>query len=253
LVLRWAWRVGFYGYSALGTDRYPPFSFSAPADYPATLDVPYPAQLSRGLPLVGSWLRGLPQFIIISVPGGSTLVAAHFGGLITVLALVAGVLVLVTASYPPGLFDSVMGLNRWVFRVVAFALLMCPEYPPFRGACGLHGNACFSEGQGRSASGAVSRVPASDDGRLVDRAPSVDRPGEAYELRVRPRERRRRGRALPGDGARLSGRRIVVPDLLGDQLSVVGSAGHGGQIRLGTAAGGESVLAALPGEDRPRS
>jgi len=127
-VLRWAWRVGFYGYSALGTDRYPPFSFEVEAGYPATLEVPYPEHLSRGLVLVKWWLLAIPQYIIVAVLAGG----AYFSGLIAILALFAAVAVLFTARYPKGMFDFVMGLNRWVFRVLVYALLMRDEYPPFR-------------------------------------------------------------------------------------------------------------------------
>ncbi|MCH8893177.1 MAG: DUF4389 domain-containing protein, partial [Chloroflexi bacterium] len=65
-VLRWTWRVGYYSYSALGTDRYPPFSLKA-VDYPATFDVEYPEQLSRGLVLVKSWLLAVPHYIVVSI------------------------------------------------------------------------------------------------------------------------------------------------------------------------------------------
>src|SRR5579859_5297552 len=145
-VLRWSWRVAYYTYSALGTDRYPPFSLNEEPDYPATLDVAYPGRLSRGLVLVKWWLLAIPHYIIVgALTGGGLWVAWNSGqhnsswpGLIGLLAIVAAVVLAVTGKYPRQIFDLVLGLDRWVLRVAAYAALMTDEYPPFRLDLGEH-------------------------------------------------------------------------------------------------------------------
>lgn len=144
-VLRWSWRVNYYGYSALGTDRYPPFSLAEAADYPAHLDVPYPERLSRGLVLVKWWLLALPHYIVLSILVGGGLWAssgattdpgwnavAGGAGLITLLLLIAAIVLLFTGRYPKSLYDFVLGINRWALRVAAYTALMTDRYPPFR-------------------------------------------------------------------------------------------------------------------------
>lgn len=127
-VLRWTWRVGFYGYQALGTDRYPPFTLRA-GGYPADLDIPYPEKLSRRLALVKWWLLAIPHYVIVGVLLGG--IGLHWGGLVLILTLFAGVMLLFTSRYPVDLFKIIVGANRWSFRVLAYVALMTDRYPPF--------------------------------------------------------------------------------------------------------------------------
>lgn len=127
--LRWTWRVGFYSYQALGTDTYPPFSLKA-GGYPADLEIAYPEHLSPGRALVKWWLLAIPHYAVLSlIQGGGVW---YYGGLVVVLTLIAGVSMLFTGRYPADLFRFVMGLNRWSYRVAAYAALMTDTYPPFR-------------------------------------------------------------------------------------------------------------------------
>jgi hypothetical protein len=149
-VLRWSWRVGFYANSALGTDRYPPFTL-ARTDYPADFDVAYPEHLSHGLVLVKSWLLAIPQLIIVGLLTGNLLywwTASNDWGsgyqstagisFLGLLVFVGGFFLLITRQYPRALFDFVVGINRWVFRVLSYVALMRDEYPPFRLDQGQH-------------------------------------------------------------------------------------------------------------------
>jgi hypothetical protein len=138
-VLRWSWRVGFYSFSANGTDRYPPFTLGPAPDYPAGLDVAYPEKLSRGLVLVKWWLLAIPHYVVLGILFGGTRTVWTDGGaaqvtttgLLSWLVLVAVVALLFTSRYPRRLFELIMGFNRWAFRVVAYVALLTDQYPPF--------------------------------------------------------------------------------------------------------------------------
>ena len=119
-LLRWSWRVNFYSFQAGGTDQYPPFSFGSRADYPADVLVEYPETSSR---LTGffRWLLIIPHWII----------TAFLSEIVGILVFFALVIVLFTGRYPKSMFDIIMGLNRWVYRVNAYGWLLVDDYPPF--------------------------------------------------------------------------------------------------------------------------
>ncbi|MCP2292005.1 DUF4389 domain-containing protein [Nocardia amikacinitolerans] len=143
-VMRWNWRVSFYALTVLGTDKYPPFHLRPDADYPADLEVDYPETLHRGLVLIKWWLLAIPHYLIIgALMSGAIGTAMQDNGsdawnvvlawpVIYLLLAVALIALLFTAVYPKGMYDFVVGINRWAIRVQAYASLMRDEYPPFR-------------------------------------------------------------------------------------------------------------------------
>jgi Domain of unknown function (DUF4389) len=145
-VMRWSWRVHYYGYWALGTDRYPPFALAEVPDYPAHLDVAYPERLSRGLIFV-KWLLALPHLLILAIfVGGGLWLGTRAGAtndawdnganagisLVGLLVLIAAIVLLFTGRYPAPVYDFVIGMDRWALRVGPYVALMTDRYPPFR-------------------------------------------------------------------------------------------------------------------------
>ena len=146
--LRWAIRLTAYAY--LLTDKYPPFSGRADSDYPVTIEVETPGELSRlttlfRFPVIPtlSWSTGnsgsrwkwepsfftglpmtLPHAVILfflGIVAGFFLFLAWFG-------------IVFTGRYPRVFFDYVTWFFHWDIRVFGYALLLTDKYPPFSGS-----------------------------------------------------------------------------------------------------------------------
>lgn len=121
-VLRWSWRVMNYRFPMNTTDRYPPFSLKADPDYPGDLDVDYPEKLVNWAVLIKWWLLALPLIIMCWA----------MEPLLQVLCVISAVRLLVRGTVSEDMFDLLMGMVRWRYRVAAYVSLMSDEYPPFR-------------------------------------------------------------------------------------------------------------------------
>jgi hypothetical protein len=119
-VMRWGWRVNFYG-GLLATDKYPPFSLDPDPNYPADLSIEYPEKLNNGLVLVKFWLLAIPHYIIVWL----------LFYVFELLVLVVAIVLLFTGKYLPELFKINMGINRWMYRVYAY-IEMTDMYPTFK-------------------------------------------------------------------------------------------------------------------------
>ena len=107
-------------YLALMRDEYP----STDEQQAVHLELDYPdaaRDLKRWMPLV-KWFLAIPHYIVLAVLG----VAAF------ICVVIAWFAIIFTGRYPRGLFDFVLGVNRWSLRVSAYMwLLITDKYPPF--------------------------------------------------------------------------------------------------------------------------
>jgi small-conductance mechanosensitive channel len=99
-------------------------STSSPRDYPIRFDVEYPEEIARWH--VFNWLLAIPQLIVIYL----------LGIVLQVMVVIAFFAILFTKKWPRGLFDFTVQIQRWTLNVIAYVLILRPEYPPFSGEPG---------------------------------------------------------------------------------------------------------------------
>lgn len=119
-VVNWLrWQANVNAYAGLLRDEYPPFSWE-PGKYPVTLELEYPDEMNRWLPLV-KWLLVIPNLIVFLL----------FAIVALFLWVIAWFAILFTGSIPKGIFDYLVGIMRWSVRINAYVYLLTDAYPPF--------------------------------------------------------------------------------------------------------------------------
>jgi hypothetical protein len=117
-LLHFETKVGAYMF--LLTDQYP----STDEEQSVHLEIDFPdvkADLNRYLPLV-KWFLAIPHYFVLFFLG----IGAVFA------TIIAWFSIMFTGKYSQEIFGYIVGVNRWVLRVTAYAfLLVTDEYPPF--------------------------------------------------------------------------------------------------------------------------
>ncbi|MDE3065320.1 MAG: DUF4389 domain-containing protein [Acidobacteriota bacterium] len=116
-LMRFSNRVG--AYVLLLRDDYP----STDEEQGVHLELTYPdaTQLNQWLPLV-KWFLVIPHIVVLAI--------LDVGAVFALIG--AWFAVVLTGTYPEGIYRYLVGLMRWHNRVVAYAfVLVTDEYPPF--------------------------------------------------------------------------------------------------------------------------
>jgi hypothetical protein len=99
-----------------------------PADagaYPVTVDLVAPLEIARWRPFV-HWFLAIPHFVVLYA----------YQVVLGVLTFIAFFTILFTGNIPPGMFDFMVGVYRYEWRVMSYLYFMRESYPPFAVAAG---------------------------------------------------------------------------------------------------------------------